>query len=207
MLPLFYRMIMRNKQTLQKASLKCISIFNVPGITQHMTSINRLIDDETFKNQVVVFATGRSLLLLHSILISTKISFLQPQTLHFSAEFTNGGIATEHRPHVIPLITRILFARLSDRKGGAGSTKLLAIRRAAALTFMSNFEPEELLTLSTLMLQPFALLLSLGATPESAPRANAATRALASVSPGGSSVSNRTFFRNLVIMLFPNRFV
>jgi hypothetical protein len=49
---------MRNKQTLQKASLKCISIFNVPGITQHMTSISRLIDDETFKNQVVVFATG-----------------------------------------------------------------------------------------------------------------------------------------------------
>jgi hypothetical protein len=58
MLPLFYRIIMRNKQTLQKASLKCISIFNVPGITQHMTSISRLIDDETFKNQVVVFATG-----------------------------------------------------------------------------------------------------------------------------------------------------
>jgi hypothetical protein len=58
MLPLFYRIIMRNKQTLQKASLKCISIFNIPGITQHIASINRLIDDETFKNETVVFATG-----------------------------------------------------------------------------------------------------------------------------------------------------
>ncbi len=102
----------------------------------------------------------------------------------FAAEFSNGGIATEHRPHLVPLITRILFARLSDRKGGAGSTKLLAIRRAAVLTFMSNFEPEELLTLCNLMLQPFALLLSMGATPESAPRGSSATRALASVSAG-----------------------
>ena len=102
----------------------------------------------------------------------------------FVTELTNGGIASEHRPHIIPLITRILFARLSDRKGGAGSTKLLAVRRAAALTFMSNFEPEELLTLCNLMLQPFSLLLSLGETPESAPRGAAATRALASVPIG-----------------------
>ena len=58
MFSLFYRIIMRNKQTLQKASLKCISIFNIPGITQHIASINRLIDDETFKNETVVFATG-----------------------------------------------------------------------------------------------------------------------------------------------------
>ena len=58
MLPLFYRIIMRNKQTLQKASLKCISIFNIPGISRHIGSISRLIDDETFKSELVIFATG-----------------------------------------------------------------------------------------------------------------------------------------------------
>jgi hypothetical protein len=58
LLPLFYRIIMRNKQTLQKSSLKCISIFNIPGISHHLSSISRLIDDETFKNELVVFATG-----------------------------------------------------------------------------------------------------------------------------------------------------
>jgi hypothetical protein len=58
MLPLFYRIIMRNKQTLQKASLKCISIFNIPGISRHIASISRLIDDETFKSELVIFATG-----------------------------------------------------------------------------------------------------------------------------------------------------
>jgi hypothetical protein len=102
----------------------------------------------------------------------------------FCAELANGGIVAEHRFHIIPLITRILFARLSDRKGGAGSTKLLAVRRAAALTFMSNFEPEELSTLCNLMLQPFSVLLSMGSTPESAPRGIAATRALATVPAG-----------------------
>ncbi len=58
MLPLFYRLIMRNKQAVQKASLKCISIFHIPGISQHHNSISRLIDDESFKNELVVFATG-----------------------------------------------------------------------------------------------------------------------------------------------------
>ena len=58
MLPLFYRIIMRNKQTLQKSSFKCISIYNIPGIAQHSNHISRLIDDESFKNELVVFATG-----------------------------------------------------------------------------------------------------------------------------------------------------
>jgi hypothetical protein len=173
LLPLFYRIIMRNKQTLQKSSLKCISIFNIPGISHHLSSISRLIDDETFKNELVVFATG----------LSPKTYKLH-KYLMFITELTNGGIAVEHRPHIIPLITRILFARLSDRKGGAGSTKLLAVRRAAALTFMSNFEPEELSTLCNLMLQPFSALLSLGSTPDSAPRGITATRALAAVPAG-----------------------
>ena len=34
MLPLFFRIIMRNKQTLQKASFKCISVYNIPGMTR-----------------------------------------------------------------------------------------------------------------------------------------------------------------------------
>ena len=61
LLPLFYRIIMRNKQAVQKASLKCISIFYIPGISQHLNSISRLIDDESFKNELIVFATGSSL--------------------------------------------------------------------------------------------------------------------------------------------------
>jgi hypothetical protein len=52
---------MRNKQAVQKASLKCISILNIPGISQHLNSISRLIDDESFKNELIVFATGSSL--------------------------------------------------------------------------------------------------------------------------------------------------
>jgi hypothetical protein len=75
MLPLFYRIIMRNKQTLQKAALKCITIFNIPGISLHISRINRLIDDETFKNETVVFATG---------LFFTAFSiFTQPQARNF----------------------------------------------------------------------------------------------------------------------------
>lgn len=61
LLPLFYRIIMRNKQSLQKVSLKCISIFNIPGIAKHLNSISRLIDDESFKNELIVFATGGSI--------------------------------------------------------------------------------------------------------------------------------------------------
>lgn len=61
LLPLFYRIIMRNKQSLQKVSLKCISIFNIPGISKHLNSISRLIDDESFKNELIVFATGGSI--------------------------------------------------------------------------------------------------------------------------------------------------
>jgi hypothetical protein len=106
---------------------------------------------------------------------------------HCTSELANGGVAAEHRPDILPLITRVLFARLSDRKGAAGSTKLLAVRRAATLTFMSNFLPEELETLCNLMIQPFSRLLSLGQTPESAPRGAAASRALATVEPGNTS--------------------
>jgi hypothetical protein len=58
LLPLFYRIIMRNKPSLQKASLKCISVYDLPGITHHLTRINRLLDDDSFKNELVVFATG-----------------------------------------------------------------------------------------------------------------------------------------------------
>ena len=39
MLPLFFRIIMRNKQTLQKASFKCISVYNIPGMTHAFTPL------------------------------------------------------------------------------------------------------------------------------------------------------------------------
>jgi len=39
MLPLFFRIIMRNKQTLQKASFKCISVYNIPGMTHALAPL------------------------------------------------------------------------------------------------------------------------------------------------------------------------
>jgi hypothetical protein len=117
---------------LAMAALKVIAAMRLPYIEPYKNNLFRLAKDETYRDEMVVFQ-------------------LAPTSPSCS-------IAADHRPHLIPLICRLLYGRLLQRKGqGKGSRDTPQTRRAAVMSCLSGLTVSEVPLLLSIILRPFFL--------------------------------------------------
>ena len=83
-----------------------------------------------------------------------------------------------HRPSVLPLLSTILYSKLTQRAGRGGSKSTMAQRRTTIFAFFCSFQPAELRQLVDLVLAP---LTAVGATTVSKTTEEARSRATALV--------------------------
>lgn len=138
--PIFEKLVGLANPEIQLASLQCMSIFEQGQfIIPYKSNLEMLIQDERGRTPFTAFP-------------------LQP---------TKSVILLEHRPLVIPIITRILYPKLSYSKQDVG-------RRGAVLSYIAQCDSSELSTLFELTL-------------------GSSTRCISELSlPTGDEMANRT---------------
>ena len=157
------RLIGHADHRIQTAALECLARWNQPAVNKYKAQLQGLIGDKTFRETLTMF----------------EIDPKQEQTM-----------ARQHRPVVLPLLTTILYSKLTQRAGRGASKNAMAQRRATIFAFFCAFEPTELRDLVGHLLAPLA---AVGATtsaqasvsaPVAAEEARARGAAVASLTSG-----------------------
>ena len=112
----------------QALAIECLCKWQQPALTAHKTQLLALIKEKTFRETLTMFRVD-----------------------------DEAGIVTaEQRPLLLPLLSRLLFAKLAQRSGRGASKNGLASRRATIFAFFGGFESNELSSLVDLLLAPLA---------------------------------------------------
>jgi len=114
---------------ISKAALALVMAFGPPHATPYRESLQGLVTDQTFRSELTRFSPSPD---------------------------AEGGIGTEHRGSMLPLLMRMLFGRVSARSGVASRAALHA-RRAAILAYVGGMHRRELAFLVYLTLRAFTV--------------------------------------------------
>jgi hypothetical protein len=110
----------------QSLALDCLARWNEPALVKHRKQLAGLIDGKTFRENLTLF----------------------------SIDSHNSTLTPDERALLLPLLSRILFSRLTRRVGRGSSKSGMASTRATVFAFFGGFAPQELRTLLDLMLAP-----------------------------------------------------
>ena len=144
------RLIGHADHCIQSSSLDCLAKWNISAINRYKKELHGLISDKSFRETLTLFA------------VDTRL---------------DDTMVPSHRPIVLPLLTTILYAKLTQRGGRGAAKNAMSQRRATIFAFFCAFDPLELKSLVALVLAPLA---AIGAT---------AAAAGASSDGGGDAVS------------------
>ena len=152
------RLIGHADHSIQGTALEVIARWSQPAVNRYKQQLDGLISDKSFRETLTLFAID------HRV---------------------DNAMVAAHRPVVLPLLTTILYAKLTQRAGRGGAKNAMAQRRATIFAFFCAFDPSELRPLVTLLLAPLA---AIGATTDGGVDADMAghrarAAALADVSP------------------------
>eukprot|EP00163_Fabomonas_tropica_P007395 TRINITY_DN1710_c2_g2_i3.p1 TRINITY_DN1710_c2_g2~~TRINITY_DN1710_c2_g2_i3.p1 ORF type:complete len:2520 (+),score=613.45 TRINITY_DN1710_c2_g2_i3:964-8523(+) len=106
-------LLTNTSSAVQSLALKCLKTWNHKYITPYLDNLEKLIGDDTFRDAIV----------------------------NFPISVDAGMIENEHRADLLPIIIRIVYAKLLQRKGRKGS---LSVQRASLLSYLSSVPAEEL---------------------------------------------------------------
>ena len=143
------RLIGHADHKIQVAALDVLCKWGHSAVLKYRGQLAGLISDKQFRETLALFPVDRSL----------------DNTMH-----------STHRPIVLPLLSTILYAKLTQRSGRGSAKNAMAQRRATIFAFFASFAPTELRELLSLVLAP---LEGVGATALSATPAQARERASA----------------------------
>lgn len=137
----------------QALALDCLVRWGEPALLAHEGTLRKLIADATFRETLSLFV------------------------LDVDASPT---LSAEERPLVLPLLSRLLFSKLTQRSGRGASKNSLASRRATIFSFFGGYTSTELASVVALLLAPLAAVGGSEPTASGAPDASRA-RALCTV--------------------------
>lgn len=127
--------------SIQSLALDCLVRWDEPPLVKHRKQLAGLIDGKTFRENLTLFS------------VDSHHSTLTP----------------EDRALLLPVLSRILFSRLTRRVGRGSSKSGMASTRATVFAFFGGFAPQELRTLLDLMLAPIRIAVALHSTPAAQP--------------------------------------
>ncbi|XP_023930047.1 small subunit processome component 20 homolog [Lingula anatina] len=124
-----YQELLKHKDpSVQQVAMDCIYTYNYKYITPYKENFNRLLDNKTFKNEIILFS------------IDTENSVVDP----------------EHREGLLPLLMRILYGKMLHKTGkdsaGKGHSQF---RKAIVFRFLAGCQQQELKIFMDLIFQPF----------------------------------------------------
>lgn len=122
----FYALLAKPHNQVQLLSLRCLYLWKPLAILPYKDNLENLIDDERYRDEITFFSLDEEL----------------------------GQVKEDHRGDLIPVATRILYAKLVQRKVTAAKTSL-AQRRATVLAFFGALRTEEFGELVSIVFRPF----------------------------------------------------
>jgi U3 small nucleolar RNA-associated protein 20 len=103
----FHALLVKTNNQIQLLSLKALYLWKPVDIMPYKAHLENLIDDEKYKNEL----------------------------LFFSVDDEQGQVKEAHRKGLIPVLSRILYAKVVQRKV-QGARNSLAQRRATVLSYL-----------------------------------------------------------------------
>uniref|UniRef100_A0A803XPU0 UTP20 small subunit processome component n=1 Tax=Meleagris gallopavo TaxID=9103 RepID=A0A803XPU0_MELGA len=114
---LYTQLLSHQDQSVQRIALDCIMTYKHPHLLPYRENLQRLLEDKSFKEEIV----------------------------HFSISEENTIVKMEHRPHLVPVLMRILYGRMRNKTGNKTQGKsAAATRMSIVLRFLAGSLPEEI---------------------------------------------------------------
>ena len=111
----FTALLAKTHNQVQLLSLKSLYLWKPEDMMPYKTHLENLIDDEKYRDELTFFTIDDDL----------------------------GQVKQAHRPGLVPVLSRILYAKVVQRKV-LGAKTSLAQRRATVLAFFAGMRPEEM---------------------------------------------------------------
>lgn len=129
----FLRLLMKGDPKLQASALKCLYTWKNPAITPYADNLNNLVDETRFRDELSTFMINRE----------------------------ENTVDPAHRKEVMPVVMRVLYGRMVQRKGKGAAKGNMSNRRKAVLGAVACCEEDEIRYFIDLMLDPFKPVLEL----------------------------------------------
>nr|XP_020021683.1 small subunit processome component 20 homolog [Castor canadensis] len=124
---LYLQLLLHQDQMVQKITLDCIMTYKHPHILPYRESLQRLLEDRSFKEEIV----------------------------HFSISEDNTVVKPAHRADLFPILMRILYGRMKNKTGSKTQGKSASgTRMAIVLRFLAGTQPEEIQIFLDLLSEP-----------------------------------------------------
>lgn len=124
----FFRLLVKADGGVASHALHCLLSFKEKFLVPYKARLLRLVNDATYRHELVVFDITRD----------------------------GGVVQTDHRAGLLPVLVRLLYGRLLQRRGHS-ARDTPATRRATILGYFSGFESEELGVFMQLLLRAFTV--------------------------------------------------
>lgn len=122
----FFDLIMKSDEVISKLALKCLFCFGKKHLSAYKEQLNRIADSTTFREELT----------------------------NFNISEEAGVVLQEHRPHLLPVLMRLLYSKCVSKKGrNTGDT--VAARRSAILSYLAALEEAELASFVELVVRAF----------------------------------------------------
>ncbi|KAL4233743.1 hypothetical protein ACF0H5_008423 [Mactra antiquata] len=130
---LYFDLLIHKNTVIQKTAFQCIMTYKYSYLIPYRENFNRLLDDKTFKDEIVVF----------------------------SIDHENGTIDKGHRDYVMPVLMRILYGKMNVKTGkGTTGKQYSNFRQSIVFRFLNGCQTDELKIFVDLVFQPFKQLIT-----------------------------------------------
>ncbi|KAH8554731.1 armadillo-type protein [Umbelopsis sp. PMI_123] len=129
----FLRLLTKGDPKLQAAALKCLYTWKNPSITPYADNLNNLVDETRFRDELSTFMIN----------------------------YEQNTVDPAHRKDLMPVVMRVLYGRMVQRKGKGAAKGNMGNRRKAVLGAVACCEEDEVRFFIHLMLEPFKPILEL----------------------------------------------
>eukprot|EP01043_Picozoa_sp_COSAG02_P004304 COSAG02_NODE_111_length_36009_cov_42.221248_1_plen_2408_part_00 len=136
---------------IQQLALDCLLTFKDNKLGQYRESLSGIIDEKTFRSTLATFK------LADEDVVKRRQGELELKVV---------VVRKEDRPRLVPVLVRILYGKLLNRKGRRHAQQSLSVRRATVMSFLSGLRPDELVHLFDVLLEPYKqYLLTMSSEP------------------------------------------
>ncbi|XP_005089362.1 small subunit processome component 20 homolog isoform X2 [Aplysia californica] len=123
----FHQLLKNRNSSIQKAAFECLVTYKSPHILPYRENFNRLLDDKTFKSEIILFRVDEE----------------------------NSEVKDGDRDGLLPVLMRILYGKMHGKAGNdTAGTSRSRVRKSIVFGFLSGCKPDELRYFLTLLFQP-----------------------------------------------------